>query len=378
MRSARFREKQTAFVCGGCSSASRPTTTGVSFTRVALPTKTIPPVVGTARLTRPLNLTRPVARRDSGNFQALIFCLVKAAQVSGKTLGGAGGSVPKALSLIVLLISAVACADKPIIGTDHPEASPWPKDFPIAVVVERNPWAMMIGADSPRVLLFPDGTLIWADANGRKTIFSTARLTADELAWVRAAMGKAEDFQHLKDEYNTAPGVSDLPSVEIVRYEKPFSKKVDVYGYVSGFVPTPAVSRVPTAEKADVVPKEFDRAYKVLTGLHPKNSTPWVPAWAEVIIWPYEYAPDESLPWPTEWPGLESKFAIQDGNDSYSLILPGKEIQKLEQLLASRREKQAILISGRKWAITWRPITPGGRMARIVDEITRPRSATPN
>ncbi len=284
----------------------------------------------------------------------------------------------RALSLIVFLACAAACADKQIIGTDHPEASPWPKDFPMAVVVERNPWAMMIGADSPRVLLFPDGTLIRADANDRNTVFSTARLTVDELARVRTAMGKAEDFQHLKDEYNTAPGVSDLPSVEIVRYEKPFSKKVDVYGYVSGFVPTPAVTRVPTAEKADVVPKEFDRAYKVLTDLHPKNSTRWVPRWAEVIVWPYEYAPDESLPWPTGWPDLRSKFAVQDRNDSYSLILAGTEIQNLEQFLASRREKQAILISGRKWAVTWRPVTPGGRMARLVDEITRRHPAAPN
>src|SRR5437764_76786 len=39
------------------------------------------------RLTRPLNLTRPVARRLSANFRVLVFCLVKAAQVSGKMLG---------------------------------------------------------------------------------------------------------------------------------------------------------------------------------------------------------------------------------------------------------------------------------------------------
>jgi hypothetical protein len=183
-------------------------------------------------------------------------------------------------------------------------------------------------------------------------------------------LGKPEDFQRLKGEYNIAPGVSDLPSVEIVRYEKPYSKKVEVYGYISGFVPTPAVTKVPTQQAADVVPNEFDQAYKVLTGLHPKNSIAWIPTWAEVMIWPYEYAPDESLPWPKGWPELGSKFAVQAGDDSYSLILPGSEIDKLERFLAARREKQAILISGKKWAVAWRPITPGGRMARVVDQIT--------
>jgi hypothetical protein len=43
---------------------------------------------GRRRLTRPLNLTRPVALRNCGNFHALVFCRVKAAQVSGKTLAG--------------------------------------------------------------------------------------------------------------------------------------------------------------------------------------------------------------------------------------------------------------------------------------------------
>jgi hypothetical protein len=35
-------------------------------------------------LTPPLNLTRPVAHRHPGNFHVLVFCLVKAARVSGK------------------------------------------------------------------------------------------------------------------------------------------------------------------------------------------------------------------------------------------------------------------------------------------------------
>jgi hypothetical protein len=57
---------------------------------VSLPSKVSPGsqhVQSCRRLTRPLNLTRPVPRRHSVNFQALVFCRVKAAQVSGKTLG---------------------------------------------------------------------------------------------------------------------------------------------------------------------------------------------------------------------------------------------------------------------------------------------------
>jgi len=41
-----------------------------------------PPVA--CRLTPPLNLTRPVARRGRSDFRVLVFCRVEAAQVSGK------------------------------------------------------------------------------------------------------------------------------------------------------------------------------------------------------------------------------------------------------------------------------------------------------
>jgi uncharacterized protein DUF3859 len=77
--------------------------------------------VRTARhLTQPLNLTRPVPRRQFGSFQALVFCRVKAAQVSGKTLGGALAHDSKVIQMTsrhlilsaLLVHVAVGCAPR--------------------------------------------------------------------------------------------------------------------------------------------------------------------------------------------------------------------------------------------------------------------------
>ena len=42
------------------------------------------------------------------------------------------------------------------------------------------------------------------------------------------------------------------------------------------------------------------------------------------------------------------------GRGSYSLYLPASELEPLRKFLASRREKQAILIDGKKWAVSCR------------------------
>jgi hypothetical protein len=271
--------------------------------------------------------------------------------------------------VVTILVAGCAGTLKEIVGVPNPPASPAPAGLPIAVVVEHDPWAMLIGADSPSVLLFEDGTLITAVGQSGTTKFSTARLTPAELSSVRATIASPEQFEKLEDEYDLAPGVTDLPTVEIVRYEKPVSKRVQVYGLVTGFVGTPATTRVATEEKADVLPAEFRAAYKVLTTLRPKYSVPWVPRYAEVMIWPYDHSPEQPLEWPPAWPSLDDKRSIRRGDEAYSIILDGSQIQELEQLLARRREKQAISIAGRKWSVVWRPVTPGSRMAEQIEQL---------
>lgn len=75
------------------------------------------------------------------------------------------------------------------------------------------------------------------------------------------------------------------------------------------------------------------------------------------MLWPYEYAPDASIRWPMEWPGLDSPQASRRG-DSYSIYLPGKSLDDLRAFLGTRREKGAVEVGGKKWAASHRYVFP--------------------
>ena len=129
---------------------------------------------------------------------------------------------------------------------------------------------------------------------------------------------------------------------------------------------------MPSGAERDTLPPEFDRICKRLMALRLYNTVPWRPRYLEVIIWPYEYSPEAPLPWPAKWPGLQSPMAFPQG-DQVSLILPGSEEKALQELLARRGEKQAVAIGGKKWAIEYRPVMPGGRWAaEIAKRLAKP------
>jgi hypothetical protein len=81
------------------------------------------------------------------------------------------------------------------------------------------------------------------------------------------------------------------------------------------------------------------------------------------MIWPYEYAPDVSITWPKNWPGLDSKRAIKRG-DSYSIFLDGIMFPELQKFLKTRKEKGAVKIGDKKWAVSFRYVFPSEPMWR--------------
>lgn len=79
------------------------------------------------------------------------------------------------------------------------------------------------------------------------------------------------------------------------------------------------------------------------------------------MIWPYEYAPDRSIDWPADWPGLTSEHSVRRGN-AYSIFVPAADLERLIAFLGTRRERGAVQIGGRKWAASIRLPIPMERM----------------
>lgn len=86
---------------------------------------------------------------------------------------------------------------------------------------------------------------------------------------------------------------------------------------------------------------------------------PWFPKTIEVMLWPYEYAPDTSIIWPKDWPGLGGKGTKKRGEDSFGVFLPSEKLSELVKLLDTRKARGAVLIDGKKMAESHRFPFPG-------------------
>jgi hypothetical protein len=111
-------------------------------------------------------------------------------------------------------------------------------------------------------------------------------------------------------------------------------------------------------------PRQFRQIFDRIRSFTPDSSGPWQPDTIEVAAWPYEYAPDNPpLQWGTGWPDLQtpSTRRLPDPyvKELYLMLFPFSLRPGLDSLLALEREKQAIEINGRKWAVSYRFIFPG-------------------
>lgn len=214
--------------------------------------------------------------------------------------------------------------------------------IPEIVLLERDPWGMVLGSESPRFALYSDGQVIYRTEDG----FRSVRLNEPELRSIKSSLSAAES-PVLSGEYHVVEA-TDQPRNSLLLYGNP-PVFLTVYGSLDDEQVT---SRLPAA-----VAEAFD----TIRAFGSARSKPWMPAQIEVMIWPYEYAPEPSIQWNEEWPDLSSPTTVQRGN-SYSLFLPSSELEALNNFLARKNSKGAIEIDGRKWSASYRMPFPRERL----------------
>src|SRR5262245_51100990 len=125
----------------------------------------------------------------------------------------------------VLLPAASASA-----GDFHPFDGP----RPIAIYVELDPWADVLGADDPRVAVYEDGQVIYVTSEGRHLSYRTFTLDAAGLAKVNEAMAPVLALEDLKPHYDIAPDTTDQP--EAMLYVRSGEREVttSIYGLAAG------------------------------------------------------------------------------------------------------------------------------------------------
>jgi len=229
---------------------------------------------------------------------------------------------------------------------------------PIVVLIQSDPWLMVVGSDTPMLAIYDDGQVIYLrrDGEGIPT-YVCKQLTQQELERTKKELAASGDFSAIKAHYNLAPNVTDMPETKIYLSLNSRTTVTSVYGLMAPKTQLPAYTVMPANQTPAPLPESLRSLYDYLVGLKFADAKPWQPAYIEVMAWGYSYAPDKSIHWPKEWPGLESPDTIKRG-DAYSIFLPGADIAKLRSFLNTRKEKGAVEIGGKKWAVAYRYAFP--------------------
>jgi hypothetical protein len=213
------------------------------------------------------------------------------------------------------------CLDK--LEAPPPQAS----GRPVLVLIETNPWAMVLGAESPRFALYDTGLAIYATKEGYRQI----QLDERQATELRNAVDIGA-LACLDSRYSTTEA-TDQPSEVLLFGRGGHLSGTAVYGPVSSGLPPALVA-----------------AYERLVAFGDAGAKPWLPEFIEVMIWPYEYAPDPSIVWPSKWPGLKDPTTVR-GKEGYSLRVPSKDLDELIAFLNTRHRRGAVEVGGKKWAI---------------------------
>jgi hypothetical protein len=238
------------------------------------------------------------------------------------------------------------------------DIDPFKGPKPIAVLIQTDPWLMVIGSDMPKITIYEDGQVISLKQNEAKSPqYVHTQLSEQEFNEVKKRLLSFGNYTGIKRDYDLAPNVFDLPETKIFLNLNDAKLVTIVYGLMSPGTKLRAYSTFPGQEKPDELPASIKNLHSYLTNLKFNKSEEWTPKFVEVIIWPYEYAPDESIHWPKDWPGLDSPNTLKR-NDAYSIFFPGNKMEQLREFLITRKPKGAVKIGGKKWAVSGRYTFP--------------------
>ena len=205
-------------------------------------------------------------------------------------------------------------------------------------------WSMVPGGSSPIFILYEDRSIIYFDKNEK--VRKHVVLSEDEFARLGNILLNPHILT-LNDYYSTI-GATCQNMYHFFFRISGLIYPITVYGH-------PTMTR----EGVTLPPKEIREIFSLVTHFKHEDTANWLPAKIEVLFWSYDYAPDESIIWPDDWPDLSDSSTVKRGDSSYSVFLDSKHLDELKDFIKTRREKGAVLINGQKMSISYRISVPG-------------------
>ncbi len=222
---------------------------------------------------------------------------------------------------------------------------------PLVLLYIRDPWRMVIGSDSPRFALYDSGLVIYASGEKKpEKAFLSKLLSPIELKELLTALDLERRLVGLDGKTIDASQATDQPTNRLCYWVNGKLRAVQVYGSLHANRP-----------EREQVPKNFLEVIDFLTQFRTKGAKTWLPQKIEVLIWPFDNSGEPPKQWPKGWPGLEDPATKKRGDRGYSLFLDSKHFSEfLDMGRRSMKAGQAVLIGGKKWAVSYRIPFPGG------------------
>jgi hypothetical protein len=251
---------------------------------------------------------------------------------------------------------------------------------PILVLMEEEQWLNMdVIRHSPTFVLYDDGTMIYIRQEPTPEEPFQSRKVPDATGSFKALL--AFDPGAMRSEYRFdfeehAITTTIWTPTKKIRILGDWRKMLRIDSLLRRIEDNPDTNRKADAEGER---REWQWEYRAWKSL-PNNirtallridsersfaGRAWLPPAIEVVFEPYINAPDTSIIWPKEWPGLQSKDTrewkdtVTWGDGGYCVFLPSGKLAELRSFLATRKDRGAVLIDGKKMSVGFKLPLPG-------------------
>ncbi len=227
---------------------------------------------------------------------------------------------------------------------NHSFGQEWNEKYgqPIVVLVETNPWLMVIGSDVPTFALYENGQIIYKKVIKKKWKYFEVTNDREATQKIIKSIGITDSLMTQQD-YIEASSWTDQPT-NILLLNFDTVKQISVYGNLAK----------KDNETRKQTPKYFLTVYDNIKKFESNKAKEWLPDSIEIMLTDYSHSPEKPKEWPENWPNLKSESTIERSESLYSLYLPKENFEEFINLISDLKEKQAVEVNGKKFSVSYR------------------------
>jgi len=213
---------------------------------------------------------------------------------------------------------------------------------PIVVLIETDPWLMIIGSDVPTFALYENGQIIFTRVIKKKWKYFQVSNDRETTQKIIKSFGITDSLMNQPDYIEVSSWTDQPTNIMLLNFDT--LREISVYGNLDE----------KRSESRKQTPKDFLTVYDNIKKFKDKNAKEWLPENIEIMLTDYSHSPEKPKEWPENWPNLESESTVKRSESLYSLFLQKEHFDDFIKLISDLKEKQAVEINGKKFSVAYR------------------------